>query len=153
MRAPVRVLEQPAFQAWLAKQRSAGGASGGAQSGGAAGGAGGQAGGAAGGQAGGGSETSALGKETFASAGCGGCHTFAPAGTDAQVGPDLDNLAADAQAAGEPVADYVRQSIVDPNAVIAKGYQPGVMPETFGDTLKPDELDALVAYLSGEGDS
>ena len=66
---------------------------------------------------------------------------------------NLDNLAADAEAAGEPVADYVRQSIVDPNAVIAQGYQPGVMPETFGDTLKPDELDALVAYLSGEGDS
>jgi cytochrome c oxidase subunit 2 len=51
------------------------------------------------------------------------------------------------------VADYVRQSIVDPNAVIAKGYQPGVMPPTFGDTLKPDELDALVAYLSGKGAS
>ena len=73
--------------------------------------------------------------------------------TDAQVGPDLDKLAADAKAAGEPVADYVRQSIVDPNAVIAKGYQPNVMPPTFGDTLKPDELDALVAYLSGKGAS
>ena len=65
----------------------------------------------------------------------------------------LDKLAADAKAAGEPVADYVRQSIVDPNAVIAKGYQPNVMPPTFGDTLKPDELDALVAYLSGKGAS
>ena len=141
MRAPVRVLDQPAFQAWLAKQRSAGGA-GGATSG------------AAGGRTGGAtSDTSALGKTTFASAGCGGCHTFTPAGTDAQVGPDLDNLAADAKAAGEPVADYVRQSIVDPNAVIAKGYQPNVMPPTFGDTLKPDELDALVAYLSGKGAS
>jgi cytochrome c oxidase subunit 2 len=141
MRAPVRVLDQPAFQAWLAKQRSAGGA-GGAPSG------------AAGGRTGGAtSDTSALGKTTFASAGCGGCHTFTPAGTDAQVGPDLDKLAADAKAAGEPVADYVRQSIVDPNAVIAKGYQPNVMPPTFGDTLKPDELDALVAYLSGKGAS
>lgn len=140
MRAPVRVLDQPAFQAWLAKQRSAGGA------GATSGAAGGQTGGAT-------SDTSALGKTTFASAGCGGCHTFTPAGTDAQVGPDLDNLAADAKAAGEPVADYVRQSIVDPNAVIAKGYQPNVMPPTFGDTLKPDELDALVAYLSGKGAS
>jgi cytochrome c oxidase subunit 2 len=146
MRAPVRVLEGPAFQAWLAKQRSAAGATGGTT--------GGTTGGAAGGQTGGGAaDASALGKATFASAGCGGCHTFTPAGTDAQVGPDLDNLAADAKAAGEPVADYVRQSIVDPNAVIAKGYQPGVMPPTFGDTLKPDELDALVAYLSGKGAS
>ena len=97
-----------------------------------------------------GAPTSALGKKTFASAGCGGCHTFKPAGTDAQVGPDLDNVAADAQKAGEPVADYVRQSIVDPNAVVAAGYQPGVMPPTFGDTLSPEELDALVAYLSGK---
>jgi cytochrome c oxidase subunit 2 len=57
MRAPVRVLDQPAFQAWLAKQRSAGGA-GGATSG------------AAGGRTGGAtSDTSALGKTTFASAG------------------------------------------------------------------------------------
>jgi cytochrome c oxidase subunit 2 len=151
MRAPVRVLPQPAFRAWLAKQRSAG-AGGGAASGGGGAASGGATGGASGG-AGGGSDTSAVGKATFASAGCGGCHTFTPAGTDAQVGPDLDNVAADAKAAGEPVADYVRQSIVDPNAVIAKGYQPGVMPPTFGDTLKPDELDALVAFLSGKGAS
>jgi cytochrome c oxidase subunit 2 len=134
MRAPVRVLDQPAFQAWLAKQGSAGGA-GGATSG------------AAGGQTGGAtSDTSALGKTTFASAGCGGCHTFTPAGTDAQVGPDLDKLAADAKAAGEPVADYVRQSIVDPNAYVAPGYPKNVMPETFK-SLPKDQLDALVQYL------
>jgi cytochrome c oxidase subunit 2 len=143
MRAPVRVLDQAAFDSWLEKERAAGG--GGAGGGGAAG-------GAAGGQAGGSGSSAAgdLGAKTFASAGCGGCHTFEPAGTDAQVGPDLDNLAADAQAAGEPVDDYIRQSIVDPDAVIANGYQPGVMPPTFGDTLSPEELDALVAYLSGK---
>ena len=137
MRAPVRVLEQGAFAAWLAKQKAASG--GGAASGGT---------GATGGSSG--APTSTLGKNTFASAGCGGCHTFKPAGTDAKVGPDLDNVAADAQKAGEPVADYVRQSIVDPNAVVAAGYQPGVMPPNFGDTLSPEELDALVAYLSGK---
>jgi cytochrome c oxidase subunit 2 len=136
MRAAARVLDQPAFAVWLAKQKAASGAaaSGGTGSTGRSSGA----------------STSALGKKTFASAGCGGCHTFKPAGTDAQVGPDLDNLAADAQKAGEPVADYVRQSIVDPNAVVAAGYQPGVMPPNFGDTLSPEELDALVAYLSGK---
>ena len=137
MRAPVRVLEQGAFAAWLAKQKAASG--GGAASGGT---------GATGGSSG--APTSTLGKNTFASAGCGGCHTFKPAGTDAKVGPDLDNVAADAQKAGEPVADYVRQSIVDPNAVVVAGYQPGVMPPNFGDTLSPEELDALVAYLSGK---
>jgi cytochrome c oxidase subunit 2 len=140
MRAPVRVLAQPEFARWLAKQRAAGAAA-------ASGGAGG------GGQAGGGSSgaaTSALGKTTFASAGCGGCHTFKPAGTDAQVGPDLDNLVADAKKAGEPEDQYIKQSIVDPNAVVVSGFQPGVMPTTFGQTLSAKQLDALVAFLSGK---
>ena len=44
----------------------------------------------------------------------------------------------------------MRSSIVDPDAVIAPDYQPGVMPKDFGESLTPDELDALVGYLSGE---
>jgi len=46
----------------------------------------------------------------------------------------------------------VRQSIVDPDAVVVEGYQTGVMPTTFGETLSQEELDALVAYLGGEGE-
>ncbi len=142
MRAPVRVLEQPAFDRWLAQRTEAatetetgsGDETGGDETGGT--------------EAGGGVQE--LGATTFADAGCGGCHTFAKAGTDAEIGPHLDDLAADAEAAGMPVAEFVRQSIVDPNAVLADGYQEGVMPKTFGDTLTPEALDALVAYLSGE---
>jgi len=147
MRAPVRVLEQPEFARWLAKQRTAGAAAAGTPAGGAATGGAQAGGGAAGGTA---SAAAALGKTTFASAGCGGCHTFKPAGTDAQVGPDLDNLVADAKKAGEPEDAYIKQSIVDPNAVIVSGYQPDVMPQTFGQTLSPKELDGLVAFLSGK---
>jgi mono/diheme cytochrome c family protein len=66
------------------------------------------------------------------------------------VGPPLDDLTAAAEQAGMSVPDYVRQSIVDPDAVVVEGYQPGVMPQTFGETLSTDELDALVAYVSGE---
>jgi cytochrome c oxidase subunit 2 len=128
MRAPVRVLEQEAFAAWLEEQ--------GAKEAGS---------GAVGGN------VQELGRTTFGSAGCGGCHTFTPAGTDAEIGPSLDDLASDAEKAGQPVHEYVRQSIVDPNAVVVEGYQSGVMPTTFGETLSPEELDALVAYLSGEG--
>ena len=145
MRAPVRVLEPAEFTRWLAKQRAAGGAAGGgAAAGGATGGT--QAGGATSGA----SAASALGKQTFASAGCGGCHAFKPAGTDAEVGPHLDNLVADAKKAGEPEDQYIKQSIVDPNAVVVSGYQPGVMPQTFGQTLSAKELDGLVAFLSGK---
>jgi cytochrome c oxidase subunit 2 len=147
MRAPVRVLDQAAFKRWLDEQRAAG------QGAGAGAGAGGAAGGSQGGAQSGGSSSggdAALGKTTFASAGCGGCHTFTPAGTDAQVGPDLDNLVADAKKAGEPEDKYIEQSIVDPDAVIVSGYQPGVMPTTFGKTLSPEELSGLVAFLSGK---
>ena len=40
------------------------------------------------------------GAATFTAAGCGGCHAFKPAGTDSEVGPALDDVAADAQKAG-----------------------------------------------------
>jgi hypothetical protein len=44
-------------------------------------------------------------------------------------------------------AQQISQSITDPNAVIAPGYQPNVMPQNFGQTLQPDQLTALVNYL------
>ena len=50
-----------------------------------------------------------------------------------------------------PVPEFVRSSIVDPDAVITPDYQPGVMPKDFAQSLSPAELDALVAYVSGEG--
>ena len=93
------------------------------------------------GPANGGQETS--GEAVFTSAGCGGCHEFEPAGTDAQVGPNLNTI----DPGGQPLEDFVRESIVDPNAKIASGYQPSVMPETFESTLSDKQLDALVQYL------
>jgi len=129
MRAPVRVLEQDEFASWLEAQGKE--------------------------EAGSGDEAAGvqeLGRTTFGNAGCGGCHTFTPAGTDAEIGPSLDNLAADAETAGVPLEEYIRQSIVDPDAVVVEGYQTGVMPTTFGETLSQEELDALVAYLGGEGE-
>ena len=121
-----------------------GGAAGGGSTGGAT----------TGGSTTGGSTTSGatdeLGAKTFASAGCGACHAFKKAGTDAQVGPALDDLTAAAQKAGESVPDYVRQSIEDPNAVVVAGYQPGVMPQNFKESLSSEEIDALVSYVGGE---
>jgi len=90
------------------------------------------------------------GKAVFASAGCGSCHTFNAAGSIGKIGPNLDNIVADAQKAGEDPAEYVKQSIVDPDKVIAPGYQPGVMPPNFGQTLSPKEIDALVAFVTGK---
>jgi len=88
-----------------------------------------------------GAETS--GKAVFTTAGCGACHAFTPAGTDAQVGPNLDKI----DPGGRPLEDFVRESIVDPNANIVQGYQPNVMPGTFESSLSDEQLDALVQYL------
>ena len=87
------------------------------------------------------------GAKLFTAQGCNSCHTFAPAKATGKVGPDLDKLADEAKRAGKPPDDFVHESIADPNAYIEPGYQPNVMPN-FGQTLKPDEIDALVQYLT-----
>jgi mono/diheme cytochrome c family protein len=89
----------------------------------------------------------AAGKKLFASNGCTGCHTYAPAGSSGKVGPDLDHLPADAQKAGKPLDAFIHESIVDPNAFVAPGYPRGVMPTNYGKTLSKAQLDTLVKYL------
>lgn len=85
---------------------------------------------------------------TFNSSGCAACHTFkAIPGAVGKVGPSLDDLSVAAKKAGQPLAAFVKQSIADPNAYIAPGYQPGVMPPNFASTIPPDKLDQLVQYL------
>lgn len=89
----------------------------------------------------------AAGKKLFAANGCGGCHTFKPAGSSGKVGPDLDNLAADAQKANRgSLAQYVAESIKNPNAYIVPGFQPGVMP-AFS-SLSDKQIADLVAFLT-----
>jgi mono/diheme cytochrome c family protein len=90
----------------------------------------------------GGAETaSADGAAVYEAQGCGGCHALAAADSTATTGPDLD-----ATLPGKDEA-FIEESIVDPNAEIAKGYPPDVMPQTYGE-LSPEDLDALVQYLS-----
>jgi mono/diheme cytochrome c family protein len=84
------------------------------------------------------------GAQVFANNGCGGCHTLAAAGTGGTVGPNLDEVLKGQSAA------MIHESIVDPNAKIAKGYPSGVMPETFEEKLSPEELNNLVQYLVKE---
>lgn len=84
----------------------------------------------------------AAGKTVFTDTGCGSCHTFKAAGSTGTVGPNLD------EALQGKTADFVEQSIVDPNAVIAKGFPPNVMPQTYGSQLSPKQLADLVAFLT-----
>jgi cytochrome c oxidase subunit 2 len=99
----------------------------------------------AGGQpAGGGGGGTANGKAVFTSSttGCTSCHTLKDAGATGTIGPDLDKALK-----GKSPA-FIRTSIVNPNAFIAPGYQANIMPQTFGKTLQPAQITALVKYLS-----
>lgn len=82
------------------------------------------------------------GAQVFTDAGCSGCHTLADAGSTATTGPVLDG----ALKGKDPA--FIETSIVDPNAEIAKGFPPDLMPQNYGTDLSPEELDALVKYLS-----
>ena len=89
----------------------------------------------------------ASGKPLFASQGCAACHTFGPANAHGTIGPNLDNLAADAQKANRgSLQAYTQESITDPNAYIVPGSPKGVMQSFSG--LSPQQLADLVAFLT-----
>lgn len=87
------------------------------------------------------------GAALFKAQGCGGCHTFKPAGTNGNVGPDLDKLAQYAKQANQgPLADFVHESIANPSAYIQPGYSNAMPP--YGQTLSEKQIADLVAYLT-----
>jgi len=89
-------------------------------------------------------------KAVFVANACGSCHTFKPAGASGTIGPDLDTKPAiDAKKAHMPLAAFVRQSIVKPNAYISPGYPKGVMPQSFGAQLSKAQLADLVRFITG----
>lgn len=70
---------------------------------------------------------------------CVGCHKFdAP---DRLVGPSLWDIGARQNEA------YIRQSILDPNAVVVEGYPPMVMPPDLGQKMTALEMEKLVEWL------
>ena len=87
------------------------------------------------------------GEQIFTAAGCAGCHTFRPAGSTGNIGPDLDNVASDA--GGMSPEEFVRESILNPDAEVAQGFDAGVMP-SFEGRLTDEQVQALTDYLLGE---
>lgn len=89
---------------------------------------------------------------------CFGCHTIS--GVDfmtGKVGPDLSHIStvAATRKPGFSAKDYLRESILDPNAFIAPDCpdgpckSPSLMPPIFGDRLTAKQLDMLVEFLAG----
>jgi len=76
----------------------------------------------------------ANGEQIFASAGCGGCHTLAAAGTNGSVGPNLDDAS--------PSYDKVVERVTEGQ---------GVMP-SFKDDLSSQEINDVAAFVSSSVD-
>jgi mono/diheme cytochrome c family protein len=97
-----------------------------------------------GGATGSGGGSSIDGSQVFVSTGCGSCHTIAELGSDAQgtIGPNLDTALAGKD------ETFIKTSIEDPSAYVEKGFPDGTMPSDYGDQLSPEQIDALVAFLS-----
>jgi mono/diheme cytochrome c family protein len=81
--------------------------------------------------------------EIIHGAGCLGCHKIGTEG--GAIAPDLTHVGARLSAA------LIRESILTPDAKIAKGYEKfaGVMPKTFGKQLTAAQFEALVQFLAG----
>jgi cytochrome c oxidase subunit 2 len=123
MRSTTHVVTPADFDTWIAKQKAPAPA----------------AGGAGGGSAADGKTLFTDGNGTATA--CGACHTLADAGTTATTGPDLGKVLKGKDAA------FIEKSITAPDDEIAAGFQAGIMPKNYGDTLSPEELKALVTYL------
>jgi mono/diheme cytochrome c family protein len=91
------------------------------------------------------------GDQIFTAAGCAGCHTFGPAGSNGTIGPNLDELAAAAgnRENGKSAEDYVRESLTKPEAFLAPGFG-NAMP-SFDGRLTDEQIQALVDYLLKNG--
>jgi cytochrome c2 len=100
--------------------------------------------------------SAAAGKQVFTGiGGCGSCHVLAAAGTTGTVGPNLDTrlrsdcaLPASKKTRGATLAKCIETAIVKPYAYLPSGYAAGIMPNDFGTKLKPNEITALVNFLS-----
>lgn len=81
------------------------------------------------------------------SPGCIACHSQEPG--IVIVGPSLAGIATQAEGRipGKSPAEYLRESIIDPNTFIPDGFTEGVMYQNYGDELTEEQIDKLVSFL------
>jgi mono/diheme cytochrome c family protein len=79
--------------------------------------------------------------------GCATCHSTEPG--EVIVGPSLAGVASRAgeRVEGQTAEQYLRNSILDPNAYVVDGFSAGTMYQDFASVLNDQQVDDLVAYL------
>ena len=82
-----------------------------------------------------------------AQAGCQICHSLEPGRQ--LVGPSLAGIASTARSRvpGQSAEEYLRQSIIEPDAYVVEGYRSGQMLPIYEEQLSADEIEALVQFL------
>lgn len=72
--------------------------------------------------------------------GCGACHKIA--GEQGAIGPDLTKVGSRRK------RDYLVRAILEPDADVADGFPPGMMPADYRDKLTAGELELLVEFMA-----
>ena len=87
------------------------------------------------------------GQAVFTSAGCVACHSLEPDVT--LVGPSLNGVGARAgtRRPDYPPEAYLYEAVTNPNAFVVDGFQAGIMPPNFKDTLSAQQLADVIAFL------
>jgi mono/diheme cytochrome c family protein len=94
------------------------------------------------------SDPVARGETVYLSAGCGACHAI-PGISEGVVGPTQANIGevAATRIDGMSAEEYIRQSILQPNVYLVEGFNEGIMPPNYGDTISPSDLEDLIEFL------
>lgn len=86
--------------------------------------------------------------------GCITCHSTSPG--EVKVGPSHAQIAQRAeeilrssayQGEATSTAEFLRESILRPDAYVEQGFASGIMYQGYAEALSPGEVDDLVAYL------
>ena len=77
------------------------------------------------------------GRAIFTRMGCGSCHALAAAGSNGQIGPDLDGR----------LDHHTRATLIAQITSPAGDGGSSIMPSDFGSRMNARELDALVSFL------
>jgi mono/diheme cytochrome c family protein len=89
--------------------------------------------------------------------GCFACHRIEALGRGGKIGPGWDEMGevAGSRVAGMSAEEYIRESILQPQAFTVAGYedQASTMPADFDESLTAEEIDLLVNFLANISDN